>query len=225
MKVLITGASGMVGKGVLLACIDDPNIEKITLINRKSIHLKHPKVTEVLHQDFSNFSEIAAYFNGIDACFHCMGISANGISETKYHLITYTYTRALADICYESNSNMVFCYVSGAGTDSSEKGNVMWARVKGKTENYLLNKGFKQAYMFRPGIIKPLRGIKSKTAIYQFVYTWLGWLINIIKVINKNTITDTTAMGNAMISVAKTVEPKNILLNKDINKLSKSLAN
>ncbi|MBR8537805.1 NAD-dependent epimerase/dehydratase family protein [Carboxylicivirga sediminis] len=159
MKVIITGSTGMVGKGALLECLDSPVVNKILVINRSSVYIHHPKLEEIIHKDFSDLSAIKDRLASYDACFHCMGISALGLSEAQYTEITYTMTKELADTLYSLNPQMVFSYVSGAGTDSSEKGRVMWARVKGKTENMILNKGFKDAYAFRPCAILPEKGI------------------------------------------------------------------
>lgn len=167
MRAIITGSTGMVGKGVLLECIDDSTVEQILLINRRPLGLTHPKVKEIIHQDFTDFSAVKEELAGYDACFHCMGVSSAGMSEEKFTEITYTMSKALASTLHDLNPNMVFNYVSGAGTDSEEKSNTMWARVKGKTENMILNMGFKDAYMFRPGAILPERGTKSNTKLYH----------------------------------------------------------
>ena len=167
MKAIITGSTGMLGKGVLLECIDDPSVEQVLLINRKHLDISHPKVKEVIHKDFRDFNSIKEQLEGYDACFHCMGVSSAGMSEEKFTEITYTMSKALATVLYGINPNMVFNYVSGAGTDSTEKSSTMWARVKGKTENMILNMGFKDAYMFRPGAILPERGTKSNTKLYH----------------------------------------------------------
>lgn len=218
MKVIITGSTGMVGKGVLLECMDDERVESILLINRNSVELDHPKVKEVIHKDFSEFESIKDELRGYDACFHCMGVSSVGISEEKYTELTYGITEALANILYDLNPNMVMNYVSGTGTDSSEKGNTMWARVKGRTENIILNKGFKDAYMFRPGVILPERGIKSKTNWYQYFYVIARPVFPLLKRIKS--VTTTTAMGKAMIHLV--VQPQELkhLEGAEINQLA-----
>jgi len=171
-NVIITGATGMIGKGVLLECLDSDLISEVLVIGRNSIGMQHPKLKELVHRDFSNFSDVRSQLAGYDACFFCLGISAAGLNEEQYKRITYNFTLALAKTLFELNPQMTFNYVSGQGTDSSEKSRMMWARVKGKTENDLLTMGFKHAFMFRPGMIIPLRGIKSRTKSYQFMYGW-----------------------------------------------------
>jgi uncharacterized protein YbjT (DUF2867 family) len=220
MKVIITGASGMVGKGVLLECLDHAQVESVLTIGRSSVDIEHEKLTQIEHKDFSSFENIKPYLRGYDACYMCMGISAAGLSEERYREITYDYTMALAQILYALNPNMTITYVSGQGTDSTENGRTMWARVKGKTENDLLNMGFKQAFMFRPGGIIPLRGIKSKTRSYQFIYDYFMWLIKLIKFFAPNSIVNTTQIGKAMIKVTMDGYDKKIIDPRDIIQLS-----
>lgn len=215
-RVIITGATGMVGKGVLLECLDHNAIGEVLHIGRNSLNMDHPKLNEIIHQDFSDFQEISDQLKAYDACFFCMGVSSAGMKEKKYHEITYHFTLALATVLYGNNPDMIFNYVSGVGTDSSEKGRVMWARVKGKTENALLGMGFKDAYMFRPGAIIPLRGIRSRTALYQFMYDYFLWLIKLMKTIFPNQIVNTTQIGKAMINTMLSGYQKNILTSKDI---------
>ena len=220
-NVIITGATGMVGKGVLLECLDYDGIKEVLVIGRNSIGLKHPKLKELIHSDFTNFAEVKNQFLDYDACFFCLGISAAGLSEEQYKRITYDYTLTLARTLFEINPQLTFNYVSGVGTDSTEKGRMMWARVKGKTENDLLNLGFEKAYMFRPGAIIPLRGIKSRTKSYQFVYDYFMWLVKGIKAIVPNAVVNTTQIGLAMINSMLKGYDKKILTPKDIIILSK----
>lgn len=215
-KVIITGATGMVGKGVLLECLDHDSISEVLHIGRNSLALQHPKLKELLHADFSDFSTIKSELSGYDACFYCMGISAAGLSEQAYRKITYDYTLALANTLLENNPEMTFTYVSGVGTDSTEKGRMMWARVKGKTENDLLNLGFKQAFMFRPGMIIPLRGIKSRTKSYQFMYDYFMWLVKTIRFLSPNSVVTTTQIGLAMINSMLLGSDKKVLGPKEI---------
>jgi len=218
MKVIITGTTGMVGKGVLLECIDNSSVKEILIINRNSLGVSNPKVKELIHKDFNDFSVIKNQLKGYDACFHCMGISSAGISKEKYYEITYSMTEALASILYDLNLDMVFNYVSGAGTDSTEKSNIMWARVKGKTENMILNMGFKDAYMFRPGAILPERGIKSKTKLYNAAYIVLKPFFPLMK--RMKSVTSTSNIGQAMInSVVKSQNLKH-LEGAEINELA-----
>lgn len=220
-KVIITGASGMVGKGVLLECLNHDSISEVLVVGRNPLGIKHPKLKELIHSDFTNFVEVKDQLLGYDACFFCLGISAASLNEEQYKRITYDLTLALAKTLFEINPKMTFNYVSGEGTDSSEKVKMMWARVKGKTENDLLNLGFKQAFMFRPGAIIPLRGIKSKTKSYQFMYDYFLWLVKIIKLIAPNSVVSTTQIGLAMINSVLNGYPDKILRPKDILKLSK----
>ncbi len=219
-KVIITGASGMVGKGVLLECLDHPSIDTVLVLGRTSTGIKHPKLMELLHTDFTDYTEVSEKLKGYDACYFCLGVSAGGMKESDYRKITYDYTLTLGKTLFELNPDIAFIYVSGQGTDSSEKGRMMWARVKGKTENDLLALGFKQAFMFRPGIILPLRGIKSKTPSYQFFYTYLGWLFKLVKVLSPDSVNDTTQIGLAMINATLHGFDKNVIGTKDINVLA-----
>ena len=219
-KVIITGATGMVGKGILLECLDHKEIEEVLVIGRSSIGMTNPKLKELIHKDFSDFTNVADQLTGYDACFYSLGISAAGLNEEQYTKITYEYTIALAKVLLDINPAMTFNYVSGEGTDSTEKGRMMWARVKGKTENDLINFGFRQAYMFRPGAILPLRGIKSRTKSYQFMYDYFTWLLKIFKKITPNSIVNTTQIGLAMINSMTKGFDKNVLRPKDILVLS-----
>ena len=220
MKVIITGATGMVGKGVLLECLDHSEIEKVLIIGRNSAGISHPKLNELLHLDFSDFTAVKGSLQGYDACYYCLGVSAAGLDEQGYRKITHDFTMALAHTLYELNPNLTFIYVSGEGTDSSEKGRMMWARVKGRTENDILNLGFKQAFAFRPGMIIPLRGIKSRTKSYQFFYDYFMWLIKIIKTLAPKSVVNTTQIGLAMIHATLNGYEKSVVRPKDILKLS-----
>lgn len=219
-KVIITGATGMVGKGILLECLDHLQIEEVLVIGRNPIGMTHPKLKELLHTDFSDFSGVKDQLAGYDACFFSLGISAAGLKESEYKRITYDFTMALARVLFKLNPGMTFNYVSGQGTDSSERGRMMWARVKGKTENDLLKLGFKQAYMFRPGMIIPLRGIKSRTKSYQFVYDYFMWLVKLTKAISPNSVVNTTQIGRAMINSMLRGYDKPILTPREIIVLS-----
>ena len=220
-KVIITGATGMIGKGVLLECLDHEVISEVMVIGRKSMNINHPKLKELVHKDFTNFYEVRDQLSGYDACYFCLGISAAGLNEEQYKKITYDFTLSLANTLVDISPDMTFVYVSGEGTDSTEKGRMMWARVKGKTENDLLNLGFKQAYMFRPGAIIPLRGIKSRTKSYQFMYDYFMWLVKGIKAISPNSVVNTTQIGLAMINAMLKGYNKKVLKPKDIILLSK----
>ncbi|RMG55765.1 MAG: epimerase [Bacteroidetes bacterium] len=222
MNVIIFGASGMIGRGTLLECLDDPGIERVLTIGRSPVPDQHPKLRQISHSDFTDFSGIADQLQGYDACFFCLGVSAAGMREADYRRVTYDFTLAAARTLLPLNPDMTFVYVSGEGTDSSEQGRLMWARVKGKTENDLLALGFRQAVMFRPGMILPLRGIRSKTPSYQFFYSYFSWLLRAIMAVFPNAATDTTRLGRAMITVARDGSPQVILRNPDINALGQS---
>lgn len=221
MNVIITGASGMVGKGVLLECLDSAEVDKVLSIGRSSSGVEHSKLEELDHSDFMDFSSIKDKLSNYDACYFCLGISAAGMKEADYHRITYEYTMSLASTLFELNNDITFTYVSGQGTDSSEKGRSMWARVKGKTENDLMAMGFKQSFMFRPGAIIPKRGIKSKTKAYQFMYDYFMWLVYLIKLFAPNSVVSTTDIGLAMITIAKNGYDQQIINPKDMLILSK----
>jgi hypothetical protein len=218
-KIIITGTSGMVGGGVLLECLESDKIETVLVINRNSINMQHPKLKEILLKDFTNVETIKNELNGYDACFYCMGISSIGIDEINYTKITYDTVAAFANILYELNPNLVFNYVSGVGTDSSEKGSRMWARVKGKTENLVLNKGFKNAFAFRPGVIIPEKGITSKTSWYNTMYVITRPLFPLFK--RSKNVTTTTKIGQAMINTLSTNLKNRVLEPVGINKMAK----
>lgn len=217
---IIFGASGMVGRGVLLECLDDPEVDSILVVGRTAVGITDPKLTEILHQDFFDYTELEARLRGFDACFFCLGISAAGLSEEKYRHLTYDLTVAAAETLSRLNPEMTFCYVSGAGTDSSEKGRIMWARVKGATENRLLQLPFAAAYMFRPGYIQPMKGVRSKTRIYQSLYTVFSWLYPLFEKVVPNQVTTTEKLGKAMIAVGLRGYSESILTTTEINDLT-----
>lgn len=209
----------MVGQGVLRECLLDPDVERILSIVRASTGRSEPKLRELVHKDFFDFSAVENDLAGYDACFFCLGVSSAGMKEADYRRVTYDITLAAARLLARLNPNMTFIYVSGTGTDSSEKGSSMWARVKGKTENDLLRLPFKAAYMFRPGAIVPLYGVRSKTKLYQFFYITLGPLLPMMYKYFPQYVTTTEQIGRAMLVVAKQGVPKSVLENSDINKV------
>ncbi|MCR9248953.1 MAG: NAD-dependent epimerase/dehydratase family protein [bacterium] len=218
MKVIITGSTGMVGKGVLYESLENDLIEKVLVINRSSLGMNHEKLQEIILSDLSQIDTVKDQLQGYDACFFCLGISVLGLNEDQYTKITYDITKAFVDTLYESNPEMVFNYVSGTGTDSSEKGKTMWARVKGRTENMVLSKGFKDAYAFRPGMIIPEKGIRSRTGWYNAIYVIMRPFFPLFK--KSNNVTTTTRIGDAMInSVTHSQELKH-LENPEINLLA-----
>ncbi|WP_186758099.1 NAD-dependent epimerase/dehydratase family protein [Echinicola salinicaeni] len=219
IKAIITGSTGMVGKAVLLECLENEKVGIVLIINRHPVGVQHPKLIEIILENFEELPSVKDDLKGYNACYHCLGISALGMNEKNYYKITYNITKELADILYEHNSNLIFNYVSGVGTDSSEKGKIMWARVKGKTENMILNKGFKDAYSFRPGFIVPEKGVKSRTKLYNLLYLLFKPSFPVLK--KSSSITTTTKIGKAMINVSLFPMNKKILTNKDINALAK----
>lgn len=217
MKVILFGATGMVGQGVLRECLLDDGVESVLSVGRTALDQTHPKLNNFVHADLYNYSTIENALTGYDACFFCLGVSASGMSEAQYHRITYDLTLAAAQTLSRLNPKMTFIYVSGMGTDSSERGRSMWARVKGKTENALLRLPFKAAYMFRPGMIQPLHGIKSKTGLYRTIYAITGPLLPLIKAMAPSAITTTEQMGRAMIKVARDGASHSVLETKEIS--------
>ena len=203
MNVILFGATGMVGQGVLRECLLDPDVQQILSIVRAPSGQHHPKLRELIHTDFFDYSAIEPQLTGFDACFFSLGVSSAGMDEAKYTHLTYDLTLAAATTLARLNPNMTFIYVSGAGTDSTERGRTMWARVKGKTENDLLKLPFRAAYMFRPGFIQPLHGIRSKTRLYQTIYTILNPILPLLKSAFPKYITTTEQLGRAMLRVAK----------------------
>lgn len=206
----------MVGKGVLIECLDRPEITEVLSIGRRSLDMEHPKLKELIHKDFSEFESVKKQLQGYDACYACMGVSSAGMDEAKYTVLTYDYTMALANVLYDVKPKMTYTYVTGQGTDSSEKGRSMWGRVKGRTENDLIAKGFAQAFMFRPGMIIPVRGVKPSSKLYQFMIKYLTWLLKLIKNIAPNQVVTTAQIGQAMINATINGYDKNVLLPKDI---------
>ena len=208
----------MVGRSTLNECLRNEKVEHVLIVNRKRLGLVHPKLTEVIHADFMDFSPLVDQFKEYDACFHCMGVSSIGMNEALFNNLTFDITKSLADVCFAANSSMVMNYVSGTGTDSTEEGKTMWARVKGKTENYILNKGFKDAYMFRLGALLPEDGIKSSTGWYRIMYVIMAPLFPILR--RMKSITVSSLFCRAMINTLLYPQPNKHLENKDINALA-----
>jgi uncharacterized protein YbjT (DUF2867 family) len=223
MKVIITGATGMVGKGVLLECLEYPGIIEVLSISRKVTGTVHPKLRELIHADFSEFASVADQLKGYDACYACMGVSSAGMKEEEYTRLTYDYTLALARELYGLDPGMTFTYVSGQGTDSSEKGSSMWARVKGKTENDLLKLGFRQAFAFRPGMIIPLKGVVPSSKLYRVLIMNLAWLLKLVKTIAPSLVVDSVQIGQSMIAVTEQGYGKRIIDPRDIQILARQV--
>ena len=224
MKVIIFGATGMVGQGVLRECLLDPGVQSVLVIGRTQTGQHDPKLRELIHQDMLDFSAVAAQLTGYDACFFCLGISSAGMKEAEYHRVTYDYTLAAAEALVHNNPTMTFIYVSGEGTDSTEHGRSMWARVKGKTENALLKLPFKQAYMLRPGFIQPLHGITSKTRLYRAGYIVAAPLYPLLKKLMPKHLTTTEAVGRAMLELVRHGAAQRHLENPAINELAQKYA-
>ena len=206
----------MVGQGVLRERLLDPDVQRVLSIVRSPTGRDHPELRELVHKDFFDFSGVENQLTGLDACFFCLGVSSAGMSEEKYRRITYDLTMAAAQTLARLNPSMTFIYISGAGTDSTERGRTMWARVKGQTENALLSMPFRAAYMFRPGVIVPLHGIKSKTRAVQFFYTLSAPVLPWFERHWPNQITTTEKLGRAMLKAAKQGAPKRVLETSDI---------
>ena len=219
MKVILFGATGMVGQGVLRECLRDADVESVLVIGRSPTGQRHAKLREIIHDDFLDYSAIESELRGYDACFFCLGVSSVGMNEERYRHLTYDITLAAARTLARLNPQMVFVYVTGRGTDSSEKGSLMWARVKGKTENDLLKLPFKAAYMFRPGGIQPLHGIRSKTAWVQAIYVAAAPLLSLLNRVAPKYMTTTEQVGRAMIKVARAGFARPVLESEDINSL------
>lgn len=203
MKVLLFGATGMVGQGVLRECLLNPDVEMVRTVGRTSTGVQHTKLTEIVREDLWHYDEIATNLSGFDACFFCLGVSSSGMNEKDYARVTYDITLAAAEVLCRLNPKSTFIYISGAGTDSSEHGRLMWARIKGKTENALLRLPFAAAYMFRPGVIEPLYGARSKTAAYRVLYIFIKPVLPLLRLALPNYILTTEQIAQAMLKVAK----------------------
>ncbi|WP_420580833.1 epimerase [Reichenbachiella sp.] len=212
LKVILTGATGMVGEGVLHECLLHPDVEKVLVINRRPGGILHEKLTEVIHEDFTNLTPIENSLIEYNTCFYCLGVSAINMKEDLYRSLTYDLTLDFAQKILSLNSYFSFCYVSGAGTDSSENGKQMWARIKGKTENELLNLPFKQAYMFRPGYLQPTKGLKN----HQTFYSLFGFLFPILRIFFPRYVSTLKELGLAMINITTSLPEKQILEVPDI---------
>ena len=219
IKAIITGSTGMIGKGLLLECLENPSVESVLVINRHSVGLQHEKLTEIIHKDYYDLNPIKGQLTGFNTCYFCLGISAAGLSEDKYHKITYQLTVNFAQMVLEQNPDIIFSYISGAGTDSSEKGKVMWARVKGKTENALLAMPFKKAYMFRPGFIQPMKGVRSRTRLYNSLYAVFKYFYPLLKRLPAY-VTSSDRLGQAMLKAVMVGYDKPVLESRDINNLA-----
>lgn len=216
IKVIITGASGMVGEGVLHECLLHPNVEEVLVVGRRTAGVIHPKLKEIIHKDFFDLSPIKDKLKGYNACYFCLGVSSVGMKEKEYHHLSYDLTMHMATIVAEQNPGLTFCYVSGSGTDSSEHGKLMWARVKGQTENDLMRLPFKAAYMFRPGFMRPTKGLKHTLRGYKF----FAWMYPVLRPMFPNFVSTLSEVGQAMINVTLKGYEKPVLEVRDIVKLA-----
>jgi uncharacterized protein YbjT (DUF2867 family) len=220
MNVVIFGATGMVGQGALRACLLDPLVQKILVIGRTPTGQSHPKLRELIRDDLSDYTGLEPDLAGYDACFYCLGVSSSGMDERSYTRTTYDLTLAAATFLSRLNPAMTFLYVSGAGTDSSERGRVMWARVKGRTENALRQLPFKAVYLLRPGAIQPLHGIRSKTRAYRLFYGLAGPLLTVLRRFAPQWILTTDSLGRAMIAIGRHGAGKAVLESRDLYAIS-----
>ena len=222
MNVLLFGATGMVGQGVLRECLLDSGVASVVSIGHSAAGVSDPKLHEIIHADLTNYTTIEAQLSGFDACFFCLGISSAGLTEEQYSRVTYDITLRAGEALARLNPGMTFVYVSGQGTDSSEHGRIMWARVKGRTENALLRLPFKAAFMFRPGIIVPRFGARSRTALYRIPYMLTRPFLPLLLRAFPNQVLTTDEIGRAMLLVARYGAPKHVLETGDIRSLLNS---
>lgn len=221
MNVLIFGATGMVGQGVLRECLAAPDVELVKAVGRTPTGQQHPRLHDLVHAEMWDYSGIEAELSNFDACFFCLGATSSGMSEEKYTHLTYDLTLAAASTLARLNPQMVFIYVSGAGADSSEKSRIMWERVRGKTENALLQLPFRGVYIFRPGMIQPVGGIRSKTTAYRVFYSLARPLLPVLRALLPDQILSTPQIGQAMLAAVRHGAPRRVLESADINALSK----
>ncbi|MDF1561181.1 MAG: hypothetical protein P1P83_13395 [Bacteroidales bacterium] len=217
LKVIITGATGMVGEGVLLVCLENPAISNVLIINRKPLGITHPKLKEIIHEDFHDLSPVAEHLAGYDACFFCLGVSSVGMKIGPYRKVTYDLTMHFGETVSPLNKDMVFIYVSGAGTDGTEQGKIEWARIKDKTENDLRKLPFKRVYGYRPGFIKPYKGQKKAHAFY----TYINWFFPVGKMLSPDYFNTMEELGLSMIRLVRHDYPKETIYGRDITRLAR----
>jgi len=217
LKVIITGATGMVGEGVVHECLQHPAIGEVLIVNRKPFGATHPKLKEIIHADFFDITAIEDQVKGYDACYFCLGVSSVGMKEPEYYKLTYTLTLNFAQTLARLNPDMIFEYISGASTDSTEKGSSMWARVKGKTENDLAKLPSKQVYNFRPGYMHPTPGLRNTNKLYKYI----TWMYPLLKLVFPNRVSTLAELGLAMINASIYGYEKQILEVPDIKALAK----
>ena len=215
MKIVIFGATGMVGSGALLEALDDPDVTEVRVIVRRPSGRSHPKLVEVIHSDFLDFGPVEDQLKDLDACLWCLGVSSAGMSEDDYRRVTVGFTRAAAETLKSLNPDLAMSFVSGSGTDP--QGRQMWARVKGEAETLLLGMGFRRATMFRPAGIEPKRGVVSRTRSYRITYLLLGWAMPMLRALMPKMMTDSVTLGRALLRATKESARKPILENHEIN--------
>ena len=217
-RIVIFGGTGLIGQGVLLEALDHPEVESVVSVGRRTIELDHPKLRQVVHRDFEDFQPIAEDLRGLDACFWCLGTASAGMDEAAYTRITHDFTMAAARVLLEQSPEVCFCFVSGAGTDATERGRMMWARVKGRTENALKEMAFRRLYLFRPGVIQSVRGDSPRGAVARAAYAILYPIVRAF-----GGATSNVEIGNAMLAAASGMAQKQVLSSRDINQLAAEL--
>lgn len=220
MNVALFGATGMIGQGVLRECLLAPDVNRVLTIGRTATGVQNAKLQEIAQADMWNYASIEEQLRGFDACFFCLGVTSAGMSEADYTRVTYGIAVAAADTLCRLNQGMTFVFVSGAGADSTEQGRLMWARVKGKTENAILRMPFKASFVFRPGVVLPIHGERSRTTAYRVLYAITTPLLPLLKRLMPGQIVTTEQFGRAMLVVARQGAPKRVLESADINALA-----
>jgi uncharacterized protein YbjT (DUF2867 family) len=217
MRVLLTGATGMIGQGVLRECLSADDVTEVVTVGRTPLGMTHPKLKDVTRPNLFDWSDASELLSGVDACFYCLGVSSGGMSEADYTRVTFDLTLAVATAVKAASPNVTFVFISGASTDATEKGSAMWARVKGKAENVLRTMGFRKLFLFRPGYIQPMDGIVSKTPAYRWMYVVLAPTYPVLKRLFPKMVTSTRQVGRAMLNVTRNGFPKDVLESEDIN--------
>ena len=221
MNVLIFGATGMVGQGVLRECLQAPDVALVETVGRTPTGQQHPKLRELVHADMFDYTAVEDELSNFDACYFCIGVTSAGMAEKTYTRLTYTLTLAVAEVLARMNPSMVFVYVSGAGIENGESSRIMWQRVRARTENVLLKLPFRAVYIFRPGMIQPVGGIKSKTTSYRIFYSLFKPVLPLLRAVLPDQVLSTPQIGQAMLAVTRHGSPKPVLESADINALSK----
>jgi len=222
MKVLIFGATGMIGQGALRECLLDPEVEAVLTVGRSPTGARHAKLRDIVHPDLFDLAAIEPELRGFDACFYCLGVTSGGLSEAEYTRLTYTLAINIAGTVSRLNPSMTFLFVSGAGADSSEQGRIMWARIKGKTENAILRLPFRAAWVFRPAVVRPAHGERSRTTAYRVLYSLMKPILPVLQRLMPGYVVTTGEIGRAMLAVARRGAPKKVLESADIAAVARS---